>query len=74
MRLSEFRLAVAEEFGDSYGQTLVRDLAVTELGSRTVGEAVESGVPLERVWRALCKEMGVPPERWHGRGRPVARQ
>ncbi len=70
MRLSEFRFAITEEFGHGYGQIVVNDLVVTELGSRTVNQAIDAGVAVDDVWLALCREMDVPPERWHGRGRP----
>ncbi|GAA3596541.1 DUF3046 domain-containing protein [Klugiella xanthotipulae] len=70
MRLSEFRSAVSEEFGDSYGSTLIRDVLITELGSRSADLALSEGVSVDDVWHALCREMDVPPDRWHGRGRP----
>ncbi|WP_210478780.1 DUF3046 domain-containing protein [Naasia sp. SYSU D00948] len=73
MRLSEFRIAVAEEFGDAYGRALVRELVMGELGERTAEQALADGYRPGEVWVALCKATGVPRERWHGRGRPVAK-
>jgi Protein of unknown function (DUF3046) len=73
VRLSEFRIAVAEEFGDAYGRALVRELVIGDLGERTAEQALAAGYRPADVWVALCKETGVPRERWHGRGRPVAR-
>ena len=71
MKVSEFRLAVDEEFGDPQGRVLVRELVVDELGGRTAEEALAAGVPTGEVWEALCRANEVPRERWHGRGRPV---
>jgi hypothetical protein len=71
MRLSEFRIAVAEEFGDAYGRALVRDLVIDELGGVTPEQALAAGHRAREVWVALCKANSVPQERWHGRGRPV---
>lgn len=68
MRLSELRRAVIEEFGSEYGESVMRDIGITELNSLTVSQAVAAGVPIDEVWRALCSAQGVPPERWHGRG------
>nr|WP_167146421.1 DUF3046 domain-containing protein [Lysinibacter cavernae] len=70
MRLSEFRTAVSAEFGEGYGPIVVRDVVMTELGSRSAEQAIEAGVPVADAWEALCREMDVPPERWHGRGLP----
>ncbi len=73
MKVSEFRLAVDEEFGDPQGRVLMRELVLDELGGRTAEEALATGVPARDVWIALCRANEVPPERWHGRGRPVRR-
>lgn len=70
MRLSEFRFAVTQEFGDAYGRALTRELALTEFGTRTADEALADGVPAGEVWTALCLATDVPRERWHGRGLP----
>lgn len=67
MRLSEFRRAVAEEFGVAHGPVLMRDLWLSELGS-TCDEALASGMRPAQVWAALCSEMDVPVARRHGRG------
>lgn len=67
MRLSEFRRALAEEFGSSHGPVLARDQWLAELGG-TVDEALARGAEPRDAWLALCREMGVPPERQYGRG------
>jgi hypothetical protein len=68
VRLSEFRRAVADEFGESYGNALVRDLVIGELGDLTCQQALEAGVPTRAVWLALCRETDVPESRRHGAG------
>ena len=73
MRLSEFRFAVAEEFGDAHGRALVRELALGDMGGLTAEQALASGRKISDVWAALCRENGVPRDRWHGRGLPEAR-
>jgi hypothetical protein len=70
MRRSEFQIAVAEEFGAGYGRVLVDDLVLSEVGNRTAREALAAGVPPRDVWLALCRAKDVPPNRWHGAGKP----
>jgi hypothetical protein len=67
MRLSEFRTAVADEFGD-YGRVIVRDLALTQVGGLTADEAIAKGVSPREIWLALCEAADVPPERRYGVG------
>jgi hypothetical protein len=73
MRLSQFRRAVADEFGAEYGAVLTHDLVLEDLGSRTPEEALAAGVPAREVWLALVKAKDVPPARWHGVGLPERR-
>ena len=74
MRLSEFWLAVSDEFGDAYGRVLTRDLVLGELGGVTADEALSSGRDAREVWLALCTAMDVPPERRYGVGRQDPRK
>ena len=69
MKLSEFRTAVADEFGVAYGAVLTGDLGLTEFGSKTAEEALRAGVPPRDVWIALCTATDVPDDRRHGVGR-----
>jgi hypothetical protein len=71
VKVSEFRRAVDEEFGETHGRVLVSELVIDELGGRTAEEALAAGIPTGEIWVALCRANEVPPERWHGRGRPV---
>ncbi|MGG7464376.1 DUF3046 domain-containing protein [Plantibacter sp. YIM 135347] len=69
MKLSEFRIAVTEEYGAAYGAVLTGDLVLGEVGGRTAEEALSAGVPARDVWVALCRATDVPASRWHGVGR-----
>jgi hypothetical protein len=68
VRLSEFRLAVSDEFGEAYGQVLTRDLVLEEIGGVTAEQGVASGVSVRAIWLALCRATDVPPARWYGVG------
>lgn len=73
MRRSEFLRAVDAEFG-ARSATLVNDLVLGDVGSRTASEALAAGVPPRDIWLALCAETDVPLERRHGAGRLEPRQ
>ena len=68
MRLSEFQLAVSDEFGAAYGAVITRDLVLEDVGGRTAEQAIAAGANTREVWLALCRAMDVPPERWYGVG------
>jgi hypothetical protein len=65
---SEFFLAVRDEFGDTQGRALVREMVLGALGHRSADEALRDGVAPKTVWSALCEEMGVPAVRQYGVG------
>jgi hypothetical protein len=68
MTRSEFLRALAEEFGESAGATVARDVVVGVLGNLTANEALASGMEPKVVWAALCEAMDVPVHRRHGVG------
>jgi hypothetical protein len=68
MRLSEFWLAVSDEFGEAYGRVLATDLVLGEIGGQTAAQAIRAGVPARSIWVALCRATDIPPERWYGVG------
>ena len=67
MRLSEFRIAVSDEFG-SYGSVLTRDVVLDALGGLTADQAVAAGLPTRDIWLALCEIQDVPQNRRYGVG------
>ena len=68
MRLSEFRLAVSDEFGEAYGRVLTHDLVLGALDSRTAEQALKAGVSTREIWLALCDATDVPASRRYGVG------
>ena len=69
MRLSEFWLAIEDEFGAGYGRVLTHDLSLGNLGGITADEAIKAGIPARDIWLALCAATDVPAERRYGVGR-----
>lgn len=64
--MSKFNELMADEFGEAYGQVLLRDLVLGPLQDRTGQQALTEGENPKDVWLALCQAMSVPKERWHG--------
>ena len=68
MRLSEFRIAVEDEFGAAYGRVVTRDLVLGDVGGLTAEQAIKAGVPPRAIWNALCDASDVPESRRYGVG------
>ncbi|MFE9427203.1 DUF3046 domain-containing protein [Kitasatospora sp. NPDC006697] len=60
MRLTEFWRRMDEHFGTVYAESFARDHVMSELGGRTVDEALAAGWEAKDVWRVVCQVMGVP--------------
>ncbi len=60
VRLQEFWSRLDERFGSMRAQTVTRDHVYAALGGRTAVDAIEAGVPVRRVWLAICEEYDVP--------------
>ena len=55
MRISDLRGRLTLSFGDSWASSFSTDIAISELGSRTVNEALAYGYEPDEVWRAVCR-------------------
>jgi hypothetical protein len=53
VRLTDFWARLAEAFGAGYALSFAADHAFTELGGRTIDEALAQGVETVTVWRAV---------------------
>jgi Protein of unknown function (DUF3046) len=62
VRLQEFRSRLDRQFGSMRAESLVRDHVFAALGGRTALEAIDAGLPVRRVWLAICEEYDVPPK------------
>ncbi|MEV6207698.1 DUF3046 domain-containing protein [Kitasatospora sp. NPDC051914] len=59
MRLTEFWRRMNEHFGEAYAESFARDHVMSELGGRTVHQALDSGWEAKDVWRVVCLNQGV---------------
>ena len=60
MRLTEFWMRMREQFGDVYAESLAKDYVLSNLGGRTVNQALADGEDAKVVWRAVCDTFNVP--------------
>ncbi len=51
------------EFGVARADAMLTDHVIPQLG-RTGSVAIDNGVDPRDVWRALCADFDVPPNRW----------
>lgn len=63
MRLTYFRELMEAEFGAVRAVSLAHDHVFSQLGGRTVDEALEAGIEPREVWLAVCEVYDVPPAR-----------
>ncbi|MER7151886.1 DUF3046 domain-containing protein [Streptomyces lydicus] len=63
MRLTVFWERMADHFGAAYADSFARDHVMSELGGRTVNEALEAGWGAKEVWRVVCSVMNVPSDK-----------
>ena len=54
MRLTDFWTRLDEAFGPGYAASIARDQVLSQLGGRTIEQALASGEQTNVVWRAVC--------------------
>ncbi|NYH45596.1 hypothetical protein HNR22_005323 [Micromonospora jinlongensis] len=54
MRLTDFWTRLNEAFGPGYAASIARDQVLSQLGGRTIEQALASGEQTHVVWRAVC--------------------
>jgi hypothetical protein len=56
MRISDLRERLVLSFGQEWAPSFSQDIAISELGSMTVNEALKAGLEADEIWRAVCKQ------------------
>lgn len=54
MRLTDFWDRLEQTFGPAYARSVAADQVLTQLGGRTIDEALAQGEDAAVVWRAVC--------------------
>jgi Protein of unknown function (DUF3046) len=60
VRLQEFWSRLSGQFGSMRAESVARDHVFGSLGGRTAVDAIEAGLPVRKVWLAICEEYEVP--------------
>ena len=55
MRISDLRERILLSFGPQWAPSFSADIAISELGSKSVNEALAAGLEADEIWRAVCK-------------------
>ena len=64
MRISDLRERIALSFGDAWAPSFSQDIAISELDSMTVNEALLAGREADEIWRAVCKQCPTETEKY----------
>jgi hypothetical protein len=54
MRISDLRERLTLSFGSDWAPSFCKDIALTELASKSVDESLKLGVEASDIWRAVC--------------------
>ena len=60
MRLQDFWRRLDNLFGPMRAQSVARDHVFSSLGGRSAVQAIEAGLPVRKVWLAICEDYEVP--------------
>jgi hypothetical protein len=55
MRISDLRERIELSFGADWAPSFCKDIAISELGSKSVDEALRDGYEPHDIWKALLK-------------------
>ncbi len=64
MRISDLRERLSLSFGEVWASSFSEDVAISELGSLTVNEALKAGREADEIWRAVCKQCPAETEKY----------
>ena len=64
MRISDLRERLTLSFGEAWAPSFSVDIAISELGSLTVNEALKAGREADEIWRAVCKQCPAETEKF----------
>lgn len=60
MRHTEFWVRMEHALGPAYARSWAHDFVMSDLGGRTVEEALSAGVPPKEVWAAVWRVLELP--------------
>jgi hypothetical protein len=60
--MQEFWSRLDGHFGTMRARSVAQDHIFSVLGGRNAVQAIDAGVPVRKVWLAICEEYDVPPK------------
>jgi hypothetical protein len=64
LRISDLRERITLSFGDTWAPSFSADIALSELGSKSVNEALAAGFEPDVIWKAVCKAHPTETEKY----------
>jgi hypothetical protein len=64
VRISDLRERITLSFGQSWAPSFSSDIALSELDSKTVNEALSAGFEPDVIWKVVCKAHPVQTEKY----------
>ena len=64
LRISDLRERITLSFGGAWAPSFSSDIALSELGSKSVNEALAAGFEPDVIWRAVCKAHPTETEKY----------
>ena len=64
MRISDLRERLSLSFGEAWAPSFSQGIALSELGSLRVNEALTAGREADEIWRAVCKQCPSETEKY----------
>ena len=64
LRISDLRERITLSFGDSWAASFSSDIALSELDSKSVNEALTAGFEPDVIWKAVCKAHPTETEKY----------
>lgn len=64
MRISDLRERITLSFGQAWAPSFSSDIAISELGSKSVNEALKAGLEPDVIWKAVCNAHPVQTEKY----------
>lgn len=60
MRISDLWERMDAVFGAEYARSWAHDFVLSDLGDRSVAQAIADGIDTHDIWRAVCRVADVP--------------
>jgi Protein of unknown function (DUF3046) len=61
MRLTQFWQRMETHLGSAYARSWANDQVLSQLGGRSVQQALDAGMDTKTVWRAVADALELPP-------------